>query len=83
MTVEFKSWEICIDGNDDYYSMKHEFGAGIIWNGTDKDIALTLFKQICDSYNISYSFSKGDEKEEIDNKKCQSCIVKLTFKNND
>ena len=79
LTVEFKCWEICIDGEDDYYSMKHEFGAGIIWNGTDKYIALTLFKQICDSYNINYAFSKGDEKKVIDDNNCQSSIVKLTF----
>ena len=79
LIVEFKSWELCQDGKSDYNSVKHAFGAGIIKNPMDKDVALNLFKKICNHNNIKYSFPKGIEKNEIDGKQCQSYVVELIF----
>lgn len=76
--VEFKSWEMCQEENG-YYSVKHAFGAGIIWNPVDKDVALNLLKKICDHNNIEICFTEGREKKEIDGKPCKSYVVELTF----
>lgn len=78
LTVEFKNWERCYEGGD-VYSKERSFGSSIIWNTEDENIALTLFKQMCDYNNIIYGFSKGDEKKVINNENCQSYVVNLTF----
>ena len=77
LIVEFKSWEMCQE--DGCYSVKHAFGAGIIWNPVDKEVALNLLKKICDHNNIEICFKEGREKKEIDGKPCKSYVVELTF----
>ena len=79
LTVVFSSWERYYENNDTHDSMKRGFGSNVIWNPKDQEVALNLFKQICYSNSIEYSFEKGGEKKEVDGKHYQSSIVKLVF----
>lgn len=79
LIIVFSSWECYYENNDTHVSMKRGFGSNVIWNPKDQEIALDLFKQICYSNSIEYSFKKGKEKKVVNGKHYQSSIVKLVF----
>lgn len=79
MTVEFKSWERCREGNGVFCLSQKSLNSRIVWNVGDEDVVMNLFNRICCSNDVAYKINRGEVKKAFGDELYQSFVVILTF----
>ena len=84
LIVTFKNWAICPTDDEMQKLTERGYRSSIIRQKTNingSGLGLYLLKQLCQSNNVEFNISKGNELKMISGVKYNPFIVTLTFRN--